>query len=1852
MTTTFHLRPAVGTLRRAGLLLTALLCTTAAFAQTVGETLDNYTDYSRYTIAHKSKTKWHDIRDNNNLSATARSTDSFNDDVKTFDMQTIAGRKIQAAHTYIDTIYVHKGSTTELYLPTYMSKGSTRLSNYNYIRWYSYRTDGTFRLQNRNRGDRYDLLTPTVHSMQRFENGYVEGLCVGIKPYGQTMKFYYPTDNEFNRWFPDAGTDVDNNWFIVACDISPYNDFADDYKSGGTTFGTRNNYCEPTLSDRILFYIVAVDDRDDDNFNNGYGRLKQSAYQGGTSTGSYLEEYDITFPSHHVSNHTDELVSLSKDARSYAIPGVSSSNDNSTTLNVSITSDNNALQLVNTTVSNEKRVIQFRKRNANTHTAWNVPDGTTATILVTKRIGRTTYNIARYNLTFRDEASPLTQSQVAALDNPDGIANGKWYKALTYRSPTYMNANMNLLTSLTFDYEEEIGDSYGQPKFYPYPMDWNNSSYAFYDGAERTDFPGDRNDNGYISGYTSLDYPEYGSYSLVKDYVGYGDLYNLARPTEGLAKDKGTFYLYVDASDRPGVVARLPFKEKLCQGSELFVTAWVKSAGTNNETSDDAGLLFTLMGVSTDAQGNTTYTPIYRQSSGQIRTTTYITGGEPGTGSGTNEWFQVYFSFMNKGNVDYDSYVVQVDNNCASTNGGDFYFDEFKVFVVQPTAVVRQLEATCTSERTLMNMDFDYERLMSRLGHAVDATYTEDDIDGVDFCFIDELKYNEYLAEHPGEVAKAIDYALVPVGQDDNLLDYPTLRFHLDFDANTAYDKNATNLASGNMHPVTGASQPRAFFYQHTDEGGVKQLSVDFYSLLSPNRPYLLLLKPLIKETEYASAEEFAATIDDPCGIQTRFYVTSQTLLKVNGEVIDPSVDFCAGQIFNFSTQVRVPTVDPETNEESYITIDEGVYFDWFFGTETEYLAPNEAYNGATLQQALEGFRALYPDAEEMDGTTVPDADGVFTQDEHDLLAWYLAQNGTAGGLNARLVLHRSTLDIRLLDTGLDLVVQPIHTLVPPGTIDDELWGNICWSYIPLQLRTSGRAPSLNVGFDNLEYPSTEHVPALRIGRSQIETATTTANALVVKLSRAEYATEGVDRIGRAADDTYRKLYLVASDDPAYRDLLGAPDFDQYSLPIGTIATLQAKEYADAPTFDNSMTFYFDLSEQTVGQGTFRFNPKEGYTYTFTVHFEEKKADGTETVNTCQGSFPLEMKVVPEYLIWRGGRTDNWNNDENWERADADELHRTGYTTNTANTTSNGFVPLPLSKVVLPADSRTELYMAGYENGTHWETTRPDYMEQPTTDIQYDLVVDNVDGHLTTVRYRVNQCNQIHLEPGAQLLHPEMLLYQTARTDVVVPNNTWQLVATPLQGVVAGDWYTATSGSQASEPYFEDRTFNAATDSRLNPAVFQRSWAADASIVESSATTTAPNYAQTRWTSAYNDAAVPYQAGMGFSVKAHHASADELLFRFPKADAAYDVATGTPDRTGAGRFIASQLADRSNPFSYQPADHITVNPAASADGYVLVGNPFTAPLSMREFMAANTQLTGSFWLETDKGPVAGSATVTDGWDALSSDGTDDVLVGPNRAFFVQLKERATGLTAKYPTIKFTAAMQQMADIEPHPSTTAFAITAANEQGCSSAAIAYADGAADNYVPGEDTQLLVDPSATPGTVPLVYTIAGDKAVSLNRLAGLMVVPLGLYGADGQTTYLTFTGVDALLDPVLYDAETGRSTVLTEGYRIAVDGPSHGRYFLRTSGPAATGIGSPAAGTLPDVSVYSPVAGQLVVSASAALSRIEVYTTAGVRLLTETPAPGQLTHTFTGVASGVAVVRVGTDSGVAVRKVSVR
>lgn len=1843
------------------------------------------------SITHK-EAKWHAMRGEGEF------TDTFD---KTRMVESGDGEtEIQATHTYVDTLYVRKGSQVTLWLPT-TSRAQDQNSVRYYQRWYNYLTEGTFATGLTGDDKVNDLLTPTgTSSATRFKNGYVGGsnsLVEGSITYG--AEFYYPTDDAFES-YTNLGQSQ-NDHYIVACDLSGYTDFV---KDGDT-------YTEPTLGLRVLYYIVGIDESWE-TYENQYERLNTDAYKGGGNEDGkkYLEEYEITFPCDHIGNWTNELVSIARQAQFYRIPG-DSDDDKLTAKLVSGTEqlmleksgggnyDKNTLNTDGTlTLADDSRAIFFRATSVSgNNTPWSVPDGTTATILVTKTVGSTTYNIARFKLTFKKNIRLLTQHQVDRLDKhraeTETISGEDWFnESYLYRTPKYLEENYILLTSRTFDYDSSIEhagemDTH-QGEYYPYPLAWDFSSYAFYDGSKKNQgingFEGSTMTEG---DYDLQPFVEWGSYAIVNDYMGYGDKKGSPKaPTEpGLGgRDSSGYFLYVDASNLPGKLVTLPFEEELCAGSELLISAWVKSAGQNATNTDDAAMLFSIYGI--DGDGNRTL--IHAQTTGQIRRTTNFnrTDGEytgiNGYGSGQNDWYQVFLSFLND-DVEklskFKSYEVQIDNNSGSTSGGDFYLDEIKVYVAKPNAKVEQLAVSC-EERTLMNIQLAWTRLMARIGNLLpdpDTEYSQ----GIDFCFIDSVAYEVYRRKNPDkDWTDAVRASLVNIG---NVTDYDsqfaTLYYDLNYKNNMPYkdtDNDGAVLASENVVGQDGETTKYGFYCIDTNTPEEMALSVDIYTALKQNRRYMILMKDHTRDDDVENIAMYGEP-EEVCSIVTSFEVDGQNHIIMNGQVVDPTKTdtYCIGQAFTFS--VRLTYYDNDVKD--YVPYEGTVYFDWFFGNTmqenglTLFESPNKNYGGVSLEEALLAFRTHYPGVEATEdekgnmsiNVELKDGKGVqtpFTEDHRNIIEHYLNRKIDAAGLNKQLVLRKSELGIRLLEDGLDLAVAPI----PVEGDDGNILSILCFAPSFLTLEPNGLAPVVLPGFEYMsytDYNSTvereEYYPAMRIGLAQIM-ASSADNPIKVNLRGAKFAFDSgatdtpsnykPNHIGLMPKE--KELYLISSNDPALHDLLNPTDgeYDRHQYSIGKVVSFYAKPYGGSgPLPDNHMDIYFDLTNPMSGLENNDaktaieeqvFTPREGYEYRFGVHFEEHEAHGESeddymaTPGSCYNYMEITMKVVPEYLVWQGkvdadGKIDNWNEDSVWKRISSDEINKSkdnqsDYFTNGNNQNENGYVPMLFTKVIIPENSQVALHSAGFTGssdtyrGMSWTSARPEYIKQPTKvnipedasvgmteghPIHYDMMVfTDEQGNMSTKPFRVNLCNEIHFEPGAEMMHAELLDYKKAWVDYQLEKGRWYALSSPLKDVVSGDFYTDQSGTEEQE-YFTPINWSK-DNSRTAPSVYQRGWKGDAATMVVSTGGTEKRAIAGNWSAVYNKADEGYDAGTGFSLKVLDLPASNTtgaIFRLPKADESYTYSGGTTATEGTiNRDDAHKL--HVTDLNTEAATPITITLEANGNNpYYLVGNPFMAHLDMNAFFNGNSNLESKYWVVDNNSQTVAVGTEE---DLTTTDPTGDATVAPLQSFFVQKANNETGEL----TVEFTQEMQTLGGTgDGLRSANALTITATTSDGRTSrAAVAYDMAASADYETSEDAELFLDSNL--GDVPMVYTVAGTMATSINRTSELYNIPLGVYGSKQEMVTLSFGGLNQFSSATLYDAQEQTETPLHEGKTVSVPAGTSGRYFLRAGTPTGNEMIARNA-----FLVYSVGGGKVMVTSSnTPLKDIRVYTMGGAQV----------------------------------------
>ena len=868
------------------------------------------------------------------------------------------------------------------------------------------------------------------------------------------------------------------------------------------------------------------------------------------------------------------------------------------------------------------------------------------------------------------------------------------------------------------------------------------------------------------------------------------------------------------------------------------------------------------------------------------------------------------------------------------------------------------------------------------------------------------------------------------------------------------------------------------------------------------------------------------------------------------------------------------------------------------------------------LKSALENIRFFYPYARSLDEVELKEyqtANGyAITQEMIDCVRYF-----TTPLANGRrpLTLYGQTYNLNVsLDESELVGDNHLQYFVACPIVPEQDYANMqdliyCPEPQMITIMLEKTAPTMLNGFASMPYPeSITNVP-VRIGLQQANAVRKAAasplvdNTLNIPLRNItitgatsqkllprdfEFGAEGnILRFG--------EIFLTATDDPAY-DLSD----------VANVFTLQPV----AQVIDIHATGDKDVTEDYMKIALLAdFALREGFTYTLKLPFiEDEECD-------CEGTMAFDLKVVPEYQEWtaEAGSSD-WTNDDNWRRADRDVLladntpagdiiqsatdltNEATYPTNATNTTSNGFVPMYFTNVLLRQTGvdAPELYKG--EDFKRPSLTAKNFLTglndaTASTHAVYDLAVTPVNAadraaynyacDYTCELFDTYVANGVTFEASTQMGDAHFLSYHKAWVEYLLDAGRWYTLASPLQQSYSGDWYSPTAGAKQLTPHFYDINYDPALNDRFRPAYFQRSWdKAGNSIVYEKNGDTRDSYIKADWSHVYNDAAVNYSTG-GFSVKADIENLEDeakpadgkVRVRLPKADTEYtyyDIAgdTGaaadaTVSRTNSNRLLIDAIgADGQGTLT------LNVSNVTADNNFLLLSNPFMAAMDMTKFFEANTDLEPKYWiLEDRRQSVSIYTTADDDWTSTSGAGQ---YIAPLQGFFVKTKADAT--TPNAVEARYTADMQRVVNADdygkvlsvlsartPRPTIT---ITAERGQERSEALVVVSEHASNAFVSTEDCETFIDSHLL--QTPTVYTTASQQAMTVNSVQSVDVIPVGIISRDDAPVTLTFDlygyDEDALY---LYDSVSGEQTPLEDGTSVTVEGNTAGRYFIRSS-----------------------------------------------------------------------------------------
>ena len=444
--------------------------------------------------------------------------------------------------------------------------------------------------------------------------------------------------------------------------------------------------------------------------------------------------------------------------------------------------------------------------------------------------GGTRYQLAQFTIYFDANMATRPWTQIDGLE----YANGTHKVKNTVRDPNQLRARAGKpIAKITFDYP--IGDTYHYPTAADCP---HTDGKTRHDGGERDPGGTIANSSPVPLTFNHTNYSfdgngaNWGSYALVTqkettwgnqktilpaDDATYG--YNLPADP-GMQKA----FLYIDASEQPGDICAVDFEGEFCPSDQLMCTGWISGCNRYNDNGEHrcpGSITLTVKGE--DVFGNTV--TIYRFCPGQIyeldngnapnangdATVAQDVAGVDGSGNGATHvvWQQFYFEFSVS--QKYERYWLEVNNNCVSSNGGDFMLDNVEVYTIVPEVVPDINTPLCVSvndqgepvtDMRLLRLDVNYNKLKSSSNASSGTTK-------LGFLFLEKDVFLQTLWDRKnlGATYANLDSLAIAIKEAKYTLDGSDADYKAAFDAallgnKTIWDSSAptTNMGAGVMY--------------------------------------------------------------------------------------------------------------------------------------------------------------------------------------------------------------------------------------------------------------------------------------------------------------------------------------------------------------------------------------------------------------------------------------------------------------------------------------------------------------------------------------------------------------------------------------------------------------------------------------------------------------------------------------------------------------------------------------------------------------------------------------------------------------------------------------------------------------------------------------------------------------------------------------------------------------------------------------------------------------------------------------------------------------------------------------------
>ena len=527
------------------------------------------------------------------------------------------------------------------------------------------------------------------------------------------------------------------------------------------------------------------------------------------------------------------------------------------------------------------------------------------------------------------------------------------------------------------------------------------------------------------------------------------------------------------------------------------------------------------------------------------------------------------------------------------------------------------------------------------------------------------------------------------------------------------------------------------------------------------------------------------------------------------------------------------------------------------------------------------------------------------------------------------------------------------------------------------------------------------------------------------------------------------------------------------------------------------------------------------------------------------------FSVHPKETTWLG-HNENWNDWSNW---------------------SNG-VPWGCTNVVIPSPNATASTVLGIPEGFNGVKSYPDLTKGLSRSEIYD---------------EPYCCNNIYFAPGAELVGQHKLDYSgQVFIDMNLESGYYHLLSMPLEATITGDMFVAANWSAWEENrakafgnYFSainsSDTYN---EQRRAPYVYQRLWSSNSKVMNETLSRSGDDYDNTDdptiesdklqltdWSRTFNSVETTYDLAEGFALRVDKdarqsgdASRQTYHFHFPKSFDTYNyysTSSDDPVKTVGG--MNGKRVGTTGRFMVDMDNHSGLKftlKRESSGNLFLFGNPMMSHIDIRQFLAENNTNVSSV-LVYDKNKKE-YVTISNG--ALTSSTSSITQIAPMEAVFLQAVTPCDSLSITLSDIMLEQGNSTATTVT---APNQLRLTATSRGHSASCVVVPSSAASDDYDAREDATLLV--GSEEGSGVAVYTVAGGKALSIQRMNQSGRIPVGFYLKEEGNVTLSFDPQgDAWRGWNLVDQQTGKHYPLDSETNLGTVKSGAGRFYLERTG----------------------------------------------------------------------------------------